>query len=191
MNFELLQQVCGSLVRLNDQEWERFKTAFSSRKVNKKTLLVKSGQICKEIYFINKGLLRLFYDKEDLEITAFIFKEGLFATSYDSFLKQSPGIQNLEAIEDSELLVISFDELNKLYEEIPAMHIFTRKMAEQRFINAQNILSSFILDSPETRYYKFEKEHPDLLLRVPHHLIASFLGITPVSMSRIRARKKS
>ncbi len=191
MNFELLQQVSGSLVRLNDQEWERFKTAFSSRKVNKKTLLVKSGQICKEIYFINKGLLRLFYDKEDLEITAFIFKEGLFATSYDSFLKQSPGIQNLEAIDDSELLVISFDELNKLYEEIPAMHIFTRKMAEQRFINAQNILSSFILDSPETRYYKFEKEHPDLLLRVPHHLIASFLGITPVSMSRIRARKKS
>lgn len=191
MNFDLLQQVCGSLVRLNDQEWERFKTAFSSRKVNKKTLLVKSGQICKEIYFINKGLLRLFYDKDDLEITAFIFKEGLFATSYDSFLKQSPGIQNLEAIEDSELLVISFDELNKLYEEIPAMHIFTRKMAEQRFINAQNILSSFILDSPETRYYKFEKEHPDLLLRVPHHLIASFLGITPVSMSRIRARKKS
>ncbi len=191
MNFDLLQQVCGSLVRLNDQEWERFKTAFSSRKVNKKALLVKSGQICKEIYFINKGLLRLFYDKEDLEITAFIFKEGLFATSYDSFLKQGPGIQNLEAIEDSELLVISFDELNKLYEEIPAMHIFTRKMAEQRFINAQNILSSFILDSPETRYYKFEKEHPDLLLRVPHHLIASFLGITPVSMSRIRARKKS
>lgn len=179
------------MVHLNEQEWERFKSAFSSRKVNKKTLLVKSGQICNEIYFVNKGLLRLFYDKEDLEITAFIFKEGLFATSYDSFLKQSPGIQNLEAIEDSELLVISFDELNKLYEEIPAMHIFTRKMAEQRFINAQNILSSFILDSPETRYYKFEKEHPDLLLRVPHHLIASFLGITAVSMSRIRARKKS
>lgn len=191
MDFDLLVKVCSPLVQLNDQEWERFKSAFSSRKVNKKTLIVKAGQICNEIYFVNKGLLRLYYDKDDLEITAFIFKEGLFATSYDSFLKQSPGIQNLEAIEDADLLVLTFEELNKLYDEIPAMHIFTRKMAEQRFINAQSILSSFILDSPEARYYKFEKEHPDLLLRVPHHLIASFLGITPVSMSRIRARKKS
>ncbi|RYZ20118.1 MAG: hypothetical protein EOO10_23570 [Chitinophagaceae bacterium] len=63
-----------------------------------------------------------------------------------------------------------------------------RKVAEQRFINAQLLLSSFILDSPEERYRKFEGQHGDLLLRVPHHIIASYLGITPVSLSRIRKR---
>jgi hypothetical protein len=68
------------------------------------------------------------------------------------------------------------------------MNILTRKVAEQRFINAQRILSSFILDSPEDRYRKFEEQNKDLLQRVPQHIIASFLGITPVSLSRIRKR---
>ena len=68
------------------------------------------------------------------------------------------------------------------------MHIVARKVAEQRFINAQMMLASFILDSTEERYCKFEEQHGDLLLRVPHHIIASYLGITPVSLSRIRKR---
>jgi len=85
-------------------------------------------------------------------------------------------------------LVINYRDLNKLYELIPKMNVLARKVAEQRFINAQLILSSYILDGPEERYRKFEKEHGDLLLRVPHYMIASFLGITPVSLSRIRKR---
>jgi CRP-like cAMP-binding protein len=86
------------------------------------------------------------------------------------------------------LLVINKTELEKLYEALPKMHILARKVAEQRFINAQLMLSSFILDTPEERYSKFEKQHGHLLLRVPHHIIASLLGITPVSLSRIRKR---
>jgi CRP-like cAMP-binding protein len=71
------------------------------------------------------------------------------------------------------------------------METLARKIAEQRFINAQLILSSYILDSPEERWKKFEATNGDLLLRVPHHMIASFLGITPVSLSRIRKRLKT
>jgi CRP-like cAMP-binding protein len=130
----------------------------------------------------------LYYTKDGEEITGFIFKENLFASSYDSFLRQVPGIQTLETLEDCDLLVLNKTALENLYEALPKMHILARKVAEQRFINAQMILSSFILDSPEERYRKFEEQHGDLLLRVPHHIIASYLGITPVSLSRIRKR---
>jgi len=85
--------------------------------------------------------------------------------------------------------VITHDDLEKLYRLVPNMNILVQKIAEQRFINAQTILSSYILDSPEERWKKFEAIHGDLLLRVPHYMIASFLGITPVSLSRIRKRQ--
>lgn len=162
--------------------------AFTFRQVPNKFKLAEEGKVAKELYFINKGLIRLYYSKNGEEITGFIFQEGLFAASLDSFLRHSPSIQSLETMEDCELLVITKEELEALYRRLPAMNTITRKIAEQRFINAQRILSSFILDSPEERYKKFEVAHKDLLLRVPLHYIASFLGITPVSLSRIRKR---
>jgi CRP-like cAMP-binding protein len=158
------------------------------RQVPKKFKLSEEGKIAKELYFILKGLVRLYYTKDGEEITGFIFKEGLFSSSYDSFLRQVPSIQTLETLEDCELLVINYRRLQELYEELPKMQIVARKVAEQRFINGQMILSSFILDSLEERYRKFEEQHGDLLLRVPHHMIASYLGITPASLSRIRKR---
>ncbi len=132
--------------------------------------------------------MRLYYNKEGEHITAFIFREHLFASSYESFLQQSPSIQLLETIEDCELLSITRERMERLYERVPAINILTRKIAEQRFINSQMILSSFLLDTPEIRYRKFAEKNGDLFLRVPHHMIASYLGITPVSLSRIRKR---
>lgn len=78
--------------------------------------------------------------------------------------------------------------MDQLYQDLPAMNILTRKIAEQRFINAQKLFVSFLLDSPEARYQQFLTHHGDLLLRIPHHVIGSYLGITPVSLSRIRRR---
>ena len=176
------------LAVLTNEEKIILEHAFSFRQVPKKTQLSQEGKTAKELYFIVKGLIRLYYTKSGEEITGYIFKEGIFASSYESFLKQTPGIQTLETLEECDLLVISYSRLQQLYEEVPKMHIIARKVAEQRFISAQLILSSFILDSPEERYKKFEMEHGDLLLRVPHHIIASYLGITPVSLSRIRKR---
>ncbi len=186
--FQNFYKVIGSIVSFTDEEKQLIEEAFVFRKVAKKTKLSEEGKVAKELYFISKGLVRLYYTKDGEEITGFIFKENLFASSYDSFLREVPGIQTLEALEDCELLVISKRNLEKLYEAVPKMHIVARKVAEQRFINAQQMLSSFILDTPVERYKKFEEQHGDLLLRVPHHIIASLLGITPVSLSRIRKR---
>ncbi|HJV18700.1 MAG TPA: Crp/Fnr family transcriptional regulator [Sediminibacterium sp.] len=176
------------LVHFTSQEKQLIEHAFTFRQVTRKFKLTEEGKIAREVCFINKGLLRLYYTKDGEDITAFIFKENLFASCYDSFLRKVPSTQTLEALEDADLLVINYEELQQLYQAVPAMNTLTRKIAEQRFINAQMILSSYILDSPEERYRKFEADHGDLLLRVPHYMIASFLGITPVSLSRIRKR---
>jgi len=178
----------SSIISFTEDEKQILEDAFIFRQVPKKFKLTEEGKIARELYFIMKGLVRLYYTKNGEEITGFIFREHLFASSYDSFLRQVPSQQTLETLEDCDLLVISHRQMQRLYDELPKMHILTRKVAEQRFINAQMILSSFILDSPEERYMNFEKQHGDLLLRVPHHMIASYLGMTPVSMSRIRKR---
>ncbi|MBH2003367.1 MAG: Crp/Fnr family transcriptional regulator [Sphingobacteriia bacterium] len=186
--FEQFFANASNLVRFTNQEKQLIEHAFTFRQVPKKFKLTEQGKIAREVCFINKGLLRLYYTKDGEDITAFIFKENLFASCYDSFLRKVPSILTLEALEDADLLVINYEELHQLYELVPAMNTLSRKIAEQRFVNAQMILSSYILDSPEERYRKFEAEHGDLLLRVPHYMIASFLGITPVSLSRIRKR---
>lgn len=175
-------------INLSPLEKRKLELAFVVRHVPKRYTLVKEGDVAQELYFINKGLIRLFYTKEIEEITGFIFKEHLFAASYESYLRQSPSVQTLETLEECELLVISKERMEQLYVEVPAINILTRKIAEQRFINAQQLFTSYIMETPEERYLKFMHQHPDLMQRVPLQIIASFLGITPVSLSRIRKR---
>lgn len=186
--FEELFNSVSVFVNFTPSEKRNFQDAFTYKEVPKNFTLVSEGQVANELYFIKKGILRLYYNNEGDYITGYIFREHLFAGSFESFLQSSPSNQYLETLEDSELLVISKEKLDVLYESIPKINTLTRKIAEQRFINAQQILSSFILDSPEDRYKKFALENSDLFLRVPHHIIASYLGITPVSLSRIRKR---
>lgn len=184
---KLLEQV-SHFIELDKNERKVFESAFSFKSVPKNFTLVSQGEISNELYFINKGLLRLFYNNDGDYITGYIFRENHFAGSYASFLERTESDQILETVEDSELLVLEKEYLEELYERIPKINILTRKIAEQRFINSQRILSSFLIDTPEERYRKFLKEDSDLLLRVPHHIVASYLGITPVSLSRIRKR---
>jgi CRP-like cAMP-binding protein len=186
--FSHLHHTISQYVQLNDKERQIFESAFTYREVPKNFTLVDEGQIPREVYFINKGLLRLYYPNDGEFITAFIFREHLFAASYDSFLQSIPATQCLDTLEDAELLVLTKDKLDELYTTVPKINVMTRRIAEERFINAQRILSSFLLDSHEERYRKFAEQNGDLFLRVPHHIIASYLGITPVSLSRIRKR---
>ncbi len=186
--YQQLHQSISQFIHTSEEDKALLEAAFTYIEFPKKMRLIDYGQVCKELYFINEGIIRLFYPKDGEEITGYLFRENLFSSSYDSFLTQTPSMQILETLEDCKLLVITKDNLDQLYKKMPSMHVFTRKMAEQRFINAQRILSSFILESPEERYNKFAAENKDLLQRVPQHYIASFLGVTPVSLSRIRKR---
>lgn len=158
------------------------------REVPKKFPLVKLNDICREIYFMNKGCARLYYDKDGEEITGFFFTENMLLGGLESFLAQTPTIQGIETLEPCELVVIKKEVLEKWFQEIPRMNIFIRKVLEQRFIFSQKVVASYILNSPEERYLGLFQRQPELLNRVPQHMLATYLGITPVSLSRIRKR---
>ena len=161
---------------------------FERKKLPKKTNLLEAGQVAKEVYFLTKGCIRLFYEKEGNDISAYFFTEGMFAGAYDSFVGQQPSRHFIETIEDCEVLSVTFNRLQELYQAFPAMNEFVRKVLEERFVQLHQLFTSQLLDSPEERYLNLLHHHPDLLQRIPQHQLATFLGVTPVSLSRIRHR---
>ena len=122
------------------------------------------------------------------EITGFIFQEHMFCGSHESFFSQVPSMQVLETLEPCELLVLSFESLQELYEKVPKMNTMVRKLLEQRMANAQKVVASLIMNKPEDRYRSLLELHPEWVHRVPQQVLATYLGITPVSLSRIRRR---
>lgn len=184
-----LKNTFDQIVALDEDEWFTVKGAFEVQQVPSKQLLTSIGDVETKIYFVVEGIMRLFcMNVRDEETTIFLYKENHFASCYQSFLTQTPSDQALETLENCTLFFIGKEGYDRLHREVPKMNIITRVVAEQRFINAQRIFSSHIMHSPEERYRQFERLHGDLLLRIPHHIIASFLGVTPVSLSRIRSR---
>ncbi len=180
--------VVNQMVELNEVEWDAFFDSLVYREVPKKFRLTDVGEIAREAYFINKGMARVYFLKEDEEINAnFVFENG-FIASYQSFLLKSKSLQAVETLEDCELLVLNKLKLDELTQAYPKFHIFSKAMAEFAFITLQRRAASFILDSPEERYMNMLNERPNMLERVPQHMIASYLGVTPVSLSRIRKR---
>ncbi len=161
---------------------------FETKTFKKKTNILKAGKTAKEVYFILSGCIRLFYEKDGEDISAYFFTEKRFAGAYDSFISQKPSRLSIETLEDCEVLSISYEALQKLFNELPRMNEFVRKVLEERFVTLHDLFTSHILDSPEERYLNLQKERPELVNRIPQHQLATFLGITPVSLSRIRNR---
>lgn len=186
--FNQLYNVVSRMLPLNQREWDMFADSFVYRSVPKKFRLVAVGDVSREAYFINKGATRLFFEKEGEEISANFMFENNFIASLESFLLQVPSRQAIDTLEDCELLVLSKQRLEELIARQPQFNLFSKAIAETAFIMLQRRASSFILDSPEERYMNMLQQRPEILERVPQHMIASYLGVTPVSLSRIRKR---
>jgi hypothetical protein len=107
-------------VSLTEREWEIIKTCFVPKRVAKRDFISREGQVCRYIAFINRGCLHYFYTREQGEITGHIFFEHSFLSDYYSFLTQEPGLQNIQAIEDSELLLMNYENVQMLYQTVPA-----------------------------------------------------------------------
>ena len=186
--FEPFFQFTDRYFRFSQKEKSELEDILIYREVPKKHTLLKIGDISREMYFIKKGCLRFFYDRDGEDVTGFFATENMMLSSFESHLTNTASIQGIEAIEDSELIVIPFAKFTALYDKIPNLNIFGRRLLEERFVFAQKIVASLILDKPEERYLKLFKRQPELLNRVPQHMLATYLGITPVSLSRIRKR---
>lgn len=168
--------------------WEQIKEMFTEIQVPPKTPLLREGDIANDLYFINQGCLRLWFNDDGRDITFQFFFEQQAVSSFESFYQNDPSLFNLETIEFSRLTVIKKEEYKKLLERFPELKEYsTQKMAE-RFVHYTKLFLSRIKNSPQERYIELCSQKSKILNRVPDHYIASYLGITPVSLSRIRKR---
>ncbi|MDF2188878.1 Crp/Fnr family transcriptional regulator [Paraflavitalea sp. CAU 1676] len=170
--------------------WADLQGRLTTQLLPKGGVLLRNGDICRYVTFINKGLLRYYYLSEGREVCTGFLAENSYVSEYASFLTQQPATANIDALEDCEVLHLSLADMQWMYRHHPVMETFGRRMAEQLFIEVSNQNSRLLTLSPEERYDWLIDQRPSLLQRVPQYMIASLLGITPEHLSRIRKRKK-
>ncbi len=153
----------------------------------RKTVLFE-GDVSNKIYFIKKGCLRLCFNKDGKDITLQFFFENQLVCSFESFYLDEPSLFSIETVEASTLMLVDKkDFLNLIDQDLSLNNYFTELLAK-RFINYNKLFLSRIKDTPEERYSILLEENPEIIKRVPQHYIASYLGITSVSLSRIKKR---
>ncbi|PXZ45217.1 MULTISPECIES: Crp/Fnr family transcriptional regulator [Porphyromonadaceae] len=183
----------GSLVeKLSSKECcilEHFCKNVNGLSLPSKTILLNEGKIADTLYLIRKGCLRLFFCNEEKDVTFQFFFEGDFVASFDSLYKSQPSLFSLESIEPSEVFSVKKEHFYTLVEQIPLLRKVYEEKLIDRFHVYQRLFLSRIKSTPAQRYKELLKECPHIIQRIPQHYIASYLGITPVSLSRIRNRR--
>lgn len=188
ISFQLLLQTLKSITSLEPDEETLFLNAFKSYTLKKNEHFLQASEVCSKLGFLSKGLVRYYVYKNHEEATLEFTKEGEFVADYGSFISKEPSIQNIEALEDCEFLVIEYDELQKLYKVSKNANLLGRIIIEHRFIIMVNQLLTVHRYTPEDRYRYFLQHYKDLAQRIPQYLIASYVGVKPQSLSRIRKR---
>jgi len=183
----LLQSI-HRVIALSDDEINVVKSLFKEKVYQKGDFFLADGQVCKHAGFIEKGLIRYYINDDGEEKTYEFGKENDFVCNYESFLPQVPSTKIIQALEDCVVWQISFADLQVFYQSVAGGERFGRIVIEQVFIQLLNALGSLYTDTPEQRYLKLLKEHPDLQQRVSQYHIASYVGVKPQSLSRIRKR---
>jgi CRP-like cAMP-binding protein len=145
------------------------------------------GQTCRTIYFIVSGCGRIFYYKDEVDVTEYFAFENNFVARVESLFTGRPSKKGIQMLEDSTVIAINAVLLNTLYDEYHEIERVFRKVTEAGYIETVNRLESLQFHSAEERYNSLLAEHPEIIQRVPQKYIASYLGITPVSLSRIRS----
>ena len=149
-----------------------------------KTILLEEGKVADRMYLIRKGCLRLFFNNEGRDITFQFFFEGDFVASFDSLYQRTPSLFSLESIEPAELSVMKREDFFRNLGQKPALRQIYEEKIIERFHVYQRLFLSRIKNTPQQRYEELLKEHPSIIQRIPQHYIASYLGITSVSLSR-------
>jgi CRP-like cAMP-binding protein len=188
-----LQQIkayLDQLATISDSDWDFFTSKLQRRVIPKKTVFLKIHDIENHISFIESGVVRLYIPKEnpEKEITfGFSFKDQ-FISAYDSFLTQKPSAYQLQALTETTLLSITYNDLQEVYKTTQIGNLVGRLTAERLFLLKSKREQNFLNLSAEERYIKLFKERPELLKVIPLKYISSYIGVTAQALSRIRKR---
>ncbi|MCT4629104.1 Crp/Fnr family transcriptional regulator [Winogradskyella sp.] len=164
-------------------------TAFQTIEVKKGDTILEEGQRAKYMYFVNKGILHNYYHHDGRQVSSWFYFENQFITAWSSFYSQKPSFETIECIEDCILFRVSYSDYQKLIADFPAFGNFTRLLAEEILVILDEFSKSWSFLSAKEKYQSLRSYFPQIELRVKLGLIASFLGISQETLSRIRAEK--
>jgi CRP-like cAMP-binding protein len=187
--FEVLSQNIKEKISITDEEFEFTKTLFIPKKLRKRQYLLQDGDVCKYTAFVEKGMLRTFTidEKGNQPILQFSM-EGWWVSDLYSFLTNEPSLFNIDALEDCELLLITKPSWDLLLGKVPAFERFFRILIQNSLIATQRRLMGSMSETAEEKYTNLINNFPGCIERVPQHMIASYLGITRETLSRVRSQ---
>lgn len=185
--FDLLKKHIEKRVQLSDDEFTICTSFFVSKKLHKKQFLLHEGEVCKHIGFVNSGCLRQYtIDGKGAEHIIQFAIEDWWVSDLNSFLSGKPATENIDALEDSEILLLEKSARDELLNDCPKMEKFFRILIEANHVATHQRIADSLSTTAEERYLNFIKTYPKIFGQVPQNQIASYLGITPQSLSRIR-----
>ncbi|HLD54351.1 MAG TPA: Crp/Fnr family transcriptional regulator [Sediminibacterium sp.] len=187
--FEVFFSQVKDKVLLSEAEQKLVKTFFSPKKIRKKQYLLQEGNICRHLAFVEKGLLRSYnVDEKGVEHMIHFAWEGWWMADMLSFLSDEPSTYHIDAIEEAELLLISQTDFEKMLLKVPVMERYFRILFQNNIISKERRLISSITNSAEEKFLHLSATNPALIKRIPQQLVASYLGITPETLSRIKKK---
>ncbi|VAW28256.1 cAMP-binding proteins - catabolite gene activator and regulatory subunit of cAMP-dependent protein kinases [hydrothermal vent metagenome] len=181
-----LKQFVSQFAHLSQEEWEAVMPFIETRNLKKNEYFVREGEIARYISFTQNGYLRVYYNHDGDEITRDISPLHSFVTALPSYISQTPSYEIIQAITDCELFVIYHDNLEFLYDSYSNWQRVGRRVIEEMFVQTQSRIYAFITQPADVRYKEMMKQFPDIFQHVPLQYIASYLGITSQSLSRLR-----
>jgi len=182
-----LKQFLQSIADISAQEFEESKPFFTALKLKKGDFFVKQHQICQQVGFIVQGILRIYYlNEKGQEMSTCFCTENQMVTAYKSFLFQEPSQQVIEALTDCQLLLISYQDLQHLYAKLPVWQTIGRLLAEREYMLIEQYVKVLNNESAKEKYLRLLKEQPNVIQTATVEQIASYLGITRRTLSRIR-----
>ncbi|MFC0778639.1 Crp/Fnr family transcriptional regulator [Flavobacterium sp. HJSW_4] len=185
--FKSIRELILHYIDISDLEWEQCKSMFNLKRIKKKEIILSQGEICREIYFVVKGIMRIYFIDENTDEKTFHFSlENTFATDYQSFLKETSADFYIQALENTTVIVITFEMLHFLYKNLRYGEKLGRLIAEDYFFLMNYKIKGFYTQTPIQRYNSMNITYPKILIRVPQHYIASYLNISPVHLSRLK-----
>lgn len=187
--YSALRNSIEKFVKLTDKEWGLLESHLKIRKLKKHELLAEKGKISNELGFVLEGMLRHYYIKDGEEKTTYFYFENHLVGAYISCINKQPSLLTIQALSDCKLIVFPYDVLEELMAKHMNWQKFGRVLAEYLALGLEERMVGLLMLSPEERYLELIKGNKvKIIERIPQHYIANYLGLTPVSLSRIRNR---